>query len=106
MKPEHTLNVKLLMEQALNSVSASMFPEDYAYKLLAWLHHYGDYEGIVFNGELCADLQIARKVLGLTGGATGTAEVIKKLKQYMDQGENAPFMDEIFKKYGIKKRKK
>jgi hypothetical protein len=105
MKREEALKMKMQFEEALNSIGYSFVTEEYAYKLAAWLHHYGNHEAAVVNFSLSSDILIAQKLLGIKGGEPMKPGVVIKLKTYIDQGKDAPFMKEIFKKYAVKKPK-
>jgi hypothetical protein len=105
VKREEAFKMKIQFEEVLNSIGYSFITEEYAYKLAAWLHHYGNHEAAVVNFSLSSDILIAQKLLGIKGGEPMKSEMVIKLKSYMDQGKDAPFMKEIFKKYGVKKPK-
>lgn len=77
--------------------------EEFAYKLLAWLHHHGNHEAVVFNTDLVSDLLIAQNMFKIRPGEQMEPEVVIKLQDYMRQGKDAPFMKDIFKKYNLKR---
>jgi hypothetical protein len=105
MDSEEAFNMKRQFELALNSIGYSLVTEEFAYKLLAWLHHYGNHESAVINPSLVSDILIAQKKLGLQGGERVRPEVLVRLRSHIAQGKDASFMKEVFSRYNIKNLK-
>ena len=99
-------DMKVDFENAFNSIGHSIMKDDDACKILVWLLYYGgQYEAVVHNPNLNADIRIAQKKLNIYGGEVPNPKLFLKFQQYakeIKQNElNTEWAKDIFKKYNL-----
>ncbi len=94
----------LLLEGAFNQVGASMMNDNFACKLLAWLHLMGGYtELTVINPIVNAGILLAQKKLNIYGGVVPNKELLgllqQRIKELENTKENTIWLNEIYERY-------
>ena len=84
--PPAVLEALNQLEEAFNSIGASMMSTEFAAKLLAWTLKYGGgNEAVTMHGGLNAGIRIAQQKFNLFGGETPTLEGVQAFNKYHNE---------------------
>lgn len=101
----NTYNLAVQMEEAFNSVGASMMSDDFASKLLAWLYvDGGSRECVTHHHGLIAGIGIAQQKFNIQGGEKPSPKGVALIQQRISEliSGDRSWVSEIEKRYNIK----
>lgn len=94
------------LEEAFNQVGSSMMSMNFAAKLLAYVYVMGGgNEAVVYNEGMNAGIAIASQKFKIKGGEIPEARAIPVIRAFIKElereGDNTPWLKEIFNRYNI-----
>lgn len=95
------------LEETFNQVGSSMMSMNFAAKLLAYVYVMGGNEAVVYNEGMNAGIAIASQKFKIKGGEMPEARAIPVIRAFIKElereGDNTPWLKEIFNRYNITK---
>lgn len=105
-----TFQLAQQLEEAFNSVEASMMSMNFAAKLLAYVYVMGGgNEAVTMHEGLNAGIAIAQQKFNIKGGEIPMAKSIPVIRAFINElerlGDNTPWLQQIFFRYNITNNK-
>lgn len=105
-----TFQLAQQLEEAFNSVGASMMSMNFAAKLLAYVYVMGGgNEAVTMHEGLNAGIAIAQQKFNIKGGEIPMAKSIPVIRAFINElerlGDNTPWLQQIFFRYNITNNK-
>lgn len=104
-----TFQLAQQLEEAFNSVGASMMSMNFAAKLLAYVYVFGGgNESVVYNEGMNAGIAIAQQKFHIKGGEIPQANSIPVIRAFIHElerkGDDTPWLSEIYYRYNIRNK--